>query len=126
MDISDQIIKVLDKLGSQFGIVVDWGQSNIIPYIQSLGVKIVNYELVTSIIWIIIYLIVMIVGIIMIKMSKYEDKIDWETPIVWFGIFIILVSFIVIATQAFDITKCYTFPEQVILEYIRVMNSSNN
>jgi len=32
MEVSDQIIKVLDNLGQKFGVAVDWTQSNIMRY----------------------------------------------------------------------------------------------
>lgn len=33
---SEEIIKVIDELGKRFGIVIDWSNQNIIPYLQEL------------------------------------------------------------------------------------------
>ncbi|NYC91919.1 hypothetical protein [Clostridium beijerinckii] len=67
MEVSDQIIKVLDNLGQKFGLAVDWTQSNIMPYIQQLGQRIVNYELWTSVVWIILSLILLVVSLIFLQ-----------------------------------------------------------
>lgn len=51
---SNEIIKVLNALGERFGIAINWTSVNIIPYLEQLINKYVNYEIATSIIWIII------------------------------------------------------------------------
>ena len=48
MEVSDQIIKVLDEVGKRFGLAIDWTQQNIVPYLQELSHKIINYEIWTS------------------------------------------------------------------------------
>ena len=36
MQVSDQIIQVLDALCEKFGIVINWSGENVIPYLQEL------------------------------------------------------------------------------------------
>ena len=59
---SEEIIKVLDALAEKFGLAVDWTASNVIPYLEQLCGKYVNYEMVTSIVWIVLSSIGMFVG----------------------------------------------------------------
>ena len=46
---SEKIIKILDHIGSKFGVAIDWTDKNVMPYLQELADKYINYELVTSI-----------------------------------------------------------------------------
>ena len=45
MEMSEQIIKVLDSVCEKFGIAIDWTNNNVLPYIQQLGDKIVKHDL---------------------------------------------------------------------------------
>ena len=69
MEVSDQIIKVLDEVGKRFGLAIDWTQQNVVPYIEQLGQRIVNYELWTSVVWIVIMTILLISSIFILKKS---------------------------------------------------------
>lgn len=125
MEVSNQIIKVLDNLGQKFGVAVDWTQSNIMPYIQELGKRIVNYELWTSIVWIIFSLILLISSIFVCKkffkkfMSKNSEDYDIGIPMVLFSIVGIVISIVIILCQTFDVVTCLTLPEKIWMEYIR-------
>ena len=48
MNISTQIIDVLEYIGGKFGIAIDWSPKNMMPYIESLCKKILQYEVYTS------------------------------------------------------------------------------
>lgn len=124
MEVSDQIIKVLDNLGQKFGLAVDWTQSNIAPYVQQLGQKIVNYELWTSVVWITLMIIFLIGLIISLKKSiKGYKNADRYANFEWIFLCIfstlgIVISVIVIITQVFDIVTCLTLPEKIWMDYI--------
>ena len=60
---SDEVIKVIDALAEQFGIVIDWSSANVIPYLQQLCAKYITYEIITSIVWIVI-------GVCLLPVSK--------------------------------------------------------
>lgn len=47
---SDEIIKILNALAEKFGIMVDWSQQNIQPYLQDLMYRVIQYNLATSVI----------------------------------------------------------------------------
>lgn len=66
--VSSQIIDVINELCSKFGIAIDWSQKNVQPYLESLVTKAVNYELYTSIMWIVIGAI--LIGISLFYLSK--------------------------------------------------------
>lgn len=43
---SDEIIKILDDLGERFGLAIDWTSENVIPQLEVLYGKFVNYSIV--------------------------------------------------------------------------------
>jgi len=133
---SEEIIKILDDLGRRFGIAIDWSSENVMPYIQDLMSRYVNYEVMTSVVWIVVALIVIIgcsIGIPAI--NKYANKVlknhphsDWNTGkwlMIWIFIITIGCFIICIICQTLDIITCYTIPEKTIIEYINSLMSSN-
>lgn len=135
MTVSDQIIQVIESLCQKFGIEIDWTGENVIPYIETLSKKLVRYEIITSIFWIILMLLFSIVSIITAKklypvfkegIEKERDtfEVEWEicTGFAIIGLVAInLITIIVIAMQSIDIIKCITFPEMYMFEYIRTL-----
>lgn len=133
---SEEIIKVLDALAEKFGLAVDWTSTNVIPYLEQLCGKYVNYEIATSVVWMLLGLLLCIVGAICYKIV-YKHK-DWgvtyyETisddyfgrELIYFGIIsIFVISSIMIITQIFDIVTCFTFPEKIIIEELKSIYTS--
>lgn len=66
---SEEIIKVLDDLGNRFGIAIDWTSENVMPYLQDLFTRFINYKIGTTIMWIVICVIVLITSVIIIVKS---------------------------------------------------------
>lgn len=134
MNVSDQIIEVLNALCEKFGIVIDWTSQNVIPYVESLCGKLITYEIVTSIAWIVMMLCLSIGSIIATNKLAPTFKRGWEkdsksaydcgwqvgTSFAIAGLVLInVITFCVIGEQIMDIIKCLTFPEMYIFEYIR-------
>lgn len=132
---SDEIIKLLDDLGRRFGIAIDWSSENVMPYIQDLMSRYVNYETMTSAVWIVVALITIVgcsVGILAI--NKHANKVLDEHPYSdWYigkglliGAFIIIIGcfLICIICQTLDIITCYTIPEKIIFEYLNSLLSN--
>ena len=133
---SEEIIKVLDALAEKFGLAVDWTSANVIPYLEQLCDKYVNYEIATSVVWIMLGLLFFIVGIICYKIV-YKHK-DWgvthyETTsddyfwrgLIYFGVIsIFVVASLMVITQIFDIVTCFTFPEKIIIEELKSIYAS--
>lgn len=136
MNMSDEIIKVLDVLCEKFGIVVDWTSNNIVPYLQQLSEKYIRYEISTSIVWIILCITLLGIAIrfgisTTIKcMKKYTELLrnnDWDIAAILCGLvsgIFILVSVIVIIVQCFDIITCITLPEKMIFQEVQTIYNS--
>ena len=128
---SEEIIKVLDELGKRFGIVIDWSNQNIIPYLQELLKRFICYRNITACVWIIISIAIIISGIVIFKfLNKWRKSenyasnsdIDDETIAAFgyaFSICIIALGIGLILGNMFGIVKNVCMPEMVVYEYIK-------
>ena len=129
---SEEIIKVLDNLGEKFGIAIDWSSQNVMPYLQDLMGRFINYKNCSAIIWIVVSVIFIILsiilGIIICKKLKnyyeseqYRCKRDenFSYGLTWFcaGL-LILIFVIVLFCNINGIFKNIYIPEATIIEYI--------
>ena len=124
---SEEIIKVLDELGKRFGIVIDWSNQNIIPYLQELLKRFICYRNITACVWIILSIAMIISGVGMIrflnewrKSDDYDDyNDDMLAPLGYiFSVFIIASGIGLIIGNVFGIIKNVCMPEMVVYEYI--------
>ena len=127
MTVSSEIIEVLDYLGEKFGIAIDWTSNNVLPYLQTLADKFIKWEISTSIVWIVIAAFV-IMGMIILINLKGAREINEETyGMLWVPIIVlIIVSFMIICVQIFDIIECNVFPEKVLYDFIKTMLNQNS
>ncbi len=135
MTISEQIIQVIDVLCEKFGIVMDWTNENVIPYLEALCGKLVTYEICTSIVWMVIMISLSIGSIVAAKKlaptfkrglekEKHSWDCSWLTGTVFaiIGLVVLnLATIIVVGAQIMDIIKCLTFPEMYIFEYVSAL-----
>lgn len=116
MQISEEVIKVLEYLGSKFGIAIDWTSQNVIPYVEQLCEKFIHWEVNTSFAWMVIMgvaaIISLIFAIVIHNVSDW-DGLEWTI----FGV-ILAATIIVCGVQIFDIIECKTFPEKALYDYI--------
>lgn len=133
MTVSDQIIQVLDALCEKFGIAIDWTSANVLPYLTTLMSKLVLWEIWSSVAWMGIFAILVVISVIGIKRltpvfkagierDKRTYDCDWQigSILAIIGLCILyLATILVIGTQIMDIIKCCTFPEMFIFEYIQ-------
>lgn len=129
INVSDQIIQVLDDICRRFGIVIDWTNENVLPYATLLCTKLVIYELWTSVAWLVISVIVTLAMVIIIKKNKefLKETIsdDCFGPLFAIGLLCIFGACAAgIISQTMQIIKCITFPELFIFEYIKQMLSN--
>lgn len=54
MNISDQIIAVINDLCQKLGFAIDWSADNVLPKIEKLCTKYIKYEITTSYAWILL------------------------------------------------------------------------
>ena len=124
---SEEIIKVLDELGKRFGIVIDWSNQNIIPYLQELLKRFICYRNITACVWIILSIAMTISGVGMIralnKWRKSDDYDDYNDDMLAllgyiFSVSIVALGIGLIIGNMFEIIKNVCMPEMVIYEYI--------
>ena len=127
MTISSEIIEVLDYLGEKFGIAIDWASNNVLPYLQTLADKFIKWEISTSIVWIAIAAFVMVGMIVLINLKGIREINEETYGMLWIPIIVlIIISFIVICIQIFDIVECNMFPEKALYDFIKVMLKQNS
>ena len=124
MQVSEQIIAVLDDLAQRFGVVIDWGQQNVMPYIQELCGKCIKFEIITSIAWICLGVIIVVVGSLFVRPAlKSKDGTDKEA----FWILTVagwIIGTAIIVPQVMDIIGCCVFPEYQVFEFLKDVTSS--
>ena len=128
MNVSEQIINVINALCEKFGIAVDWTADNILPYLETLCAKFVNFEIWTSVFWMAFWFILACGCWIPVKpfcRKAKEDRWDfdygWPWGAMWNIIIASILSFvaiIVIGIQVYDIIEVTIFPEKTIYDYI--------
>ena len=136
MEVSEQVIKVLDAVCDKFGIAIDWTSNNVIPYIEQLGNKIITYDICMSIMWLVMGSVIPLTVAILIKkflnQKKLEAKessneyyytdgsLDEGALYCYLIIGILLVIAIVIGTiSSQNIIQDVVFPEKTIIEFIK-------
>lgn len=132
---SEEIIKVLDALAERFGLAVDWTSENVIPYIEKLCGRYINYEITTSAIWLLIGVICLFVAKWGLKKTKrfclkYEESDSYNYNDVWAvlsgiaTIILIIIGLLISIEQIFDIATCLTFPEKIVIEELKMIHKS--
>lgn len=131
---SEEIIKVLDELGKRFGIVIDWSNQNIIPYLQELFKRFICYQNITAVVWIILSIVLIIVGIIIIKfINKWKKSENYDSSYCSYddvlavvgyilSLCIILLGIGLIIENILGITQNIYIPELTVIEYIKNMH----
>lgn len=134
MTVSSEIIEILEYLCGKFGIAIDWTQENILPYVQSLGEKLIQYEISTSIFWIIFIAVITILIAIMTVISFFSAKKDefgnrmlgeFFVASSTCAIVLFIITCIVVAVQSIDILTAIHFPEKAILDIIETLTSTS-
>ena len=134
MEISEQVIEVLDAVCDKFGIAIDWTNNNVMPYIEQLGNKIVAYDICMSIMWLVVGCIPLTIAFLIKKFLnkkklEAEDKpndyyftdgtLDEKAEDCYFVIGILFVVAIVIGIDNIQsIIQSIVFPEKTIIEFI--------
>lgn len=123
-EFSEDVIEILEYLCDKLGIAFDWTNQNIIPYLGELIDKFIQWQVGTSIVWIIISIVAAILGsLVLVKLEKYGWISDTTRVICIFVL--IACALVIIGKQVFDIVECYTFPEKAIYDWIQWKKSWN-
>lgn len=129
MNISDQIIAVIDDLCRRFGIVIDWTADNMMPYIEELAAKFVEFEIKTSWFWIYFTLALTIICWVsfVVVVGIYRGTTDGSVVLGVIAGLMTLALITMIGVQVYDIITCETFPEKIILREVgELLNKAKN
>lgn len=128
MNVSEQIINVLDALCEKFGIAIDWTAANVLPYVQDLCSRIITYSIAEDIVTIILLIVGFIISLFIFKFcfKKYKecdrwDNDGWEIGSIFSGAIMGLLgltSIIVIPITIMEIIQACTIPELTIIQMI--------
>lgn len=125
---SSEFAKALDAVCDKFGIAVDWGSKNVIPYVQELSTRVVHFKMASAIFFVVLGVLMLISTILWVKWIKYYDNkykedrySDWDLAaglsvgacIIW-----IVVAVYIVLTSAYDIVTYNVFPEKALIDFI--------
>jgi hypothetical protein len=136
MEISDQIIKVLDDLSARFGIAIDWASENVIPKLEKVGERFIRYTAIMDVIKIVICLLavaiclkVLLASIEVAKLdlsrTKNMEDYDYDPDVRstigcalgGFGLVISLVCTLTVGVQSINsLIRCIVCPELEIIQ----------
>ena len=136
MEVSEQVIKVLDAVCDKFGIAIDWTSNNIIPYIQQLGNKIIIYDICNNIIWLVVGCVMPLIVAIFIKKFLNRKKLEakefrndyyFSDGSLDNGAFycyliigiLLVIAFVIGAISSQSIIQDMVFTEKTIIEFIK-------
>ena len=118
---SNEFSKALDALGEKFGIVIDWTQQNVQPYVQDLIQRAVKYRMAVDIITLVTMIILLTFAIIILsknvtKIEFYDDGTlcegsELELILTVLSSIVAFVAIITIPIEIANICQCYYLPE---------------
>ncbi len=134
----DEVIKVLNHLGDQFGVAIDWSSANVMPYLNDLMTRMIKYGIYINIYHIIyaifITAVFIIVTIVLYKIAckmilrseENEEHIN-SAKILSTAFAISLVTTVIVVLIEIgnikdciaDIIELNTVPEKYVIEIIQ-------
>ena len=75
MNVSKEILNVIDGLGERFGVVIDWSKDNVYPQVADICERLIHYKLVCQWIWFAVFAVILSAGIVLIIML-IKDRRD--------------------------------------------------
>lgn len=125
MSFSENFINIINAIGEKIGIAIDWTSNNIMPYMEQLCGRIVNYEMYTSIAWLVFAVALLISGLIIMKKGfkhmKNPERICYDDSYILMivsGIILICAFILMAILEVGDIIACLTLPEKTIIQFI--------
>lgn len=134
MEWSNQVISVMDEIARGFGVVIDWTQQNVMPYVMDLMGRIILYRVVlTSIAMGVSLLFIIGVVIYMVVGNKKRRFFEWNNEY-YTGYFVngnarAIVAITLMAVAAFAgvpvflvnlvvFVRCLIIPEMIVVDFI--------
>ena len=134
MNVSDQIIAVINDLGNKMGMAIDWTSANVITYLQDLVMRISYMAVAKHSIGAVFGIIALITSIVIwIKLSKFhlrqqekykkQEYIDEDDLVYIFGIIGIVIGFMVgiilLSVNVASLVEAIYLPEVAAYNYIQ-------
>lgn len=117
VSMTKEFIEVVDYVCDKFGIVIDWSNGELVPYLQSLMDKIINYKSGIAWLWIIIAIITLILGIVCFIYDHYNGEGGWA----FLGALLVTGAVVIAIVNAYTLITCNTFPEKVVFDYLETV-----
>ena len=122
--------KVIESFAEHFGVSLDLADNNVISQLQRLFDNCVKQELLTSIVFGSIGLVLMIVSFFLLPRFFKHLKITFESEnytssdekALAYAIFafpFLIVGVVMFFVQLIDIIEIFNFPEKVFIDYIQ-------
>lgn len=134
----NEVIKVLNHLGDQFGVAIDWSSANVMPYLNDLMTRMIKYGIYINIYHIIYAIFITAVFIIvtivlykiackMILRSEENEEYINSAKILSTAFAISLVTTVIVTLIEIgnikdciaDIIELNTVPEKYVIEIIQ-------
>ena len=124
MEVSKQIIEVLDYLCRKLGVVVDWSQGNVMPYVQDLYRRFIVWQIATDVFQIVLTCVIASVSAGIARWrSRYYIKENEEWGEVDFICIAIAAMFFAGSVMWFvctvlELIEVGTIPEKTLFDYV--------
>lgn len=120
MNFSSEFERSIDILCARFGIALDWGNENVVPYLKDLMERFIQFKIQTSTFYTCISLFIFVVGVILLIIGAVmeHNRDDGFLSLV-IGFIGAVSGFIGACINIYVIIKCNTIPEMIVLEYLK-------
>lgn len=127
---NNEITEVINTLSEKFGIVIDWTQQNIQPYIQDLMNRLVQCKLTEYIILSVFSFIMLCVSIYFfcwgmkkIFFNSNNNLMDEDvlTVCVVLSIILFVINLVILYITIGNIVECIYVPEKVFIKEIQTI-----
>ena len=123
MNLSEQIIEILNHLADKVGLTVDWTSKNVFPYIQEVMARYRLYSIINCSVLFILGIIFLIISVYLIKKIRIQwndDATNVINPLLIIGIIIVfpLGLYLSIHNVSLILQWCI-IPEVPFLEMIK-------
>lgn len=124
MEVSKQIIEVLDYLCRKLGVVVDWSQGNVMPYVQDLYRRFVVWQIATDVFQIVLTCVIASVsaGIVRWRYRYYiKENEEWDDVdfiCIAIAVMFFAGSVIWFVCTVLELIEVGTIPEKTLFDYV--------
>ena len=134
----NEVIKVLNHLGDQFGVAIDWSSTNVMPYLNDLMIRMIKYgmyiniyhiiyDIFITVLFIIVTIVLYKIACKMILRSEENEEYVNSAKILSTAFAISLVTTVIVALIEIgnikdciaDIIELNTVPEKYVIEIIQ-------